>query len=583
MPILPSGQPILGSYTLDPSMARTYLEKNAQPPYGADEDSKQLERYEAHWRGEQYAHQQTDWWGMTADDYETISPAAAVPRGFSMPMNVALSTRQKRPSIETGACATIVEGYTDLMFSEQAAPELTVQGDPQSEAMLHALFDRMSWDQKWCYARDLGGSVGSVLALFAARDGRIDMEVINRRFAIPLWRNRRALQLGALLIWRIAKVEVDDQDDKGNPTRRLVEVVHRRIVTESEDVTYRPIRMDDSRTWAWVPVPELTVKHDLGFFPGVWVQNTSADDEPDGLPDCDGAWKQVDALDRLMSQINKGELATVDPSIVIADDPKAKEMGAVRTGSDNTIELSDKGRAELLELAGTGLASAMEFCGKLEQWISRRTGYVFVDPKEVGAAAASSLAIKLMFRPMIQRADKKRAQYGRAMKDAAAIVIRIVQTFSEKRIQLPPDEQGNPRVGVFTWDIEPARDKDGLPVPHRLGEGGVIELKWGPYFNSSPAEDLIRVQVATGAKTGGLIDQRTAAASVAGEVFQVRDVDAMLAKANTEQEADTQRLLEQATAGLAPPRQLTGAAASDASAARREGAGGQPAGDTDAR
>jgi len=582
MPLSPLGQPVLGSYTLDPQRAREYLEARAQPPYGLDQDSLQLERYEAHWRGEQYAHQGTDWWGMSADDYETISPASTLPRGFTMPANSILTSRQKRPSIETGACATIVEGYTDLMYSEQAAPEVTVEGDPQTESFLHALFEKMGWLQKWSYARDLGGAVGTVVVLLAAREGRMDMEVVNRRFAIPLWKNRRALQLGALLIWRKTMMEVDAVDDKGQPTKRLAEVVHRRIVTEMEDVTYRPIRMDDTRTWAWEPVPELSVQHKLGFFPGVWVQNTAADDEPDGLPDCEGAWKQVDALDRLMSQTNKGELATVDPTVVISDDPKAKEAGSVRTGSDNTLEVSDKGKVDLLEPAATGLASAMSFCDRLEQWISRRTGYVFLDPKEAGAAAASSLAIRLMFRPMIQRADKKRSQYGRAMKDAAALVIRIVQKFSG-RVALPPGPNGEERVGVFTWDVDPARDQDGLPVPQQLGTGGILELKWGPYFNSSPAEDLIKVQVATAAKTTGLIDARTAAASVAGEVFQVRDVDAMLKKATSEQEADTDRLLAQASAGLGQPRQLTGAAASDVAGARREGAGGQPAGDTDAR
>jgi len=552
MSFLPSGAPVLAPFVMKPEEAVAFLEQNALPPYTSDERYLQLDRYEAHWRGCQYDHQSVDWWGMNADDYETVSPRVAVPQGFVQPAQLVLNTRQKRPSIETGACATVVEGYTDLMMSEQAAPRTIVEGDPDTEAMLLALQEKMHWLPKWTHARDLGGAVGSVLVTVAARAGQMDMEVHNTKCVVPLWRNRRQLKPAAVLIFKVVVVQEDELDDKDRKTgnKTPVEYVHRRIISEAEDVVYRPIKASDPNTWDWVRVEALCSRHDLGVFPGVWIQNTAADDDKDGLADCEGAWKTVDALDRLLSQVNKGELATVDPSLVISDDPKMKEAGPVSRSSDNTVELSEKGTAKFLEVTGTGLASAMSFAEQLERWISRRTGYVFAEPDKVAGAAASSLAIRLMFRPMIQRADKKRGQYGPAMVELLKVVEKIVRGFAAQRIPLPPAEDGRERVGVPTLELDPRRMPDGTMQAHRLGKGGVIQVKWGPYFNKGPAEEGVDITNAVAAKNGGLIDRRTAASHVAESVFQVRDLDAMLAKVETEQASEVDAMMAAAGGGV---------------------------------
>jgi len=565
MSFTPDGRPVLRPYALTPEGARRFLEDQAVPPYDQDERYLQLERYEAHLLGEQYRHQEIDWFGLVADESETISAKVAIPGGFVRTApTVGLSTRTMRPSIESGTCATIVQDYTALMFSEQACPQLRVDGDPDTEAMLLAFCEQMRWWQKWAHARNLGGGVGAVVPTWAARDGRMVMEVHNSRQVVPLWRDRRSWLLAAALVWSVttrseARTERDSRGELVTQVRP-VRYLHRRIITEAEDVTYVPVCMDPPpEAWPWEVDEALSTRHGLGFFPGVWVQNTHDDEEKDGDPDCMGAWKNIDALDRMLSQVNKGDLQACDPTPIIADkmDSPAGGTETVGLGSNRTIELSESGKAEFLEMTGSGLASALAFCDRLERLISQRTGYVFLDPKQVGGAATSSLTVRMMFRSMIQRADAKRMQYGPAIVRGLQIVDAIARKFDGRTIPLPPGEDGRERVGEFRFDL-PKRvvDEQGPDgkavkklVDHQLGPGGNISIQWGPYFNKSPDEEGKDIQNAVAAKAGGLADHATAIRHVAGPIFGVRDEESMRNRINEEQEREAERALEAGATG----------------------------------
>jgi hypothetical protein len=469
--------------------------------------------------------------------------------------------------------ATITTDYTALLLSEQAQPQASVQDDGDTEAMMLAFVEQMQMWGKWTYGRNLGGAVGSVAATWHARDGKIDMEVHNTRQLVPLWKNRRTLELAAVMkFWSVFKTEKvrGAGDDGAKETERQVEYVYRRIITEQEDLVFKPIRMDDPEHWGWEREEALCVHHGFGFFPGVWVQNTPDEADIDGEPDCQGAWKQIDALDRLMSQINKAALANADPTVVLKYDPKKIAVaGAVRTGSDQSIEPGEDGDAKFLEMLGSGIQAAERVCDRLERYISWRTGWVPIDPSKVGGAAVSSLTLKLMFRSMIQRADKLRLQYGPAIVRGLEIVLQIARHFGDASVPLPP-----PRTGASAWGSSSgrcpcARGKTG-PSRTSWAAGTKVTIQWGPYFNATPSEDGQSIENAVKAKTGGLVDKQTAMEAVAKPVFGVRDVDAMRQRVDEEQAAEVDQLMQQAGAGV------SGRALDDAL-----GSGALTGGDTD--
>lgn len=589
MPFSPEGAPVLAPFTLTAAKARKFLEENAQPPYNVSERFGQMDRYEAFMRGLQYKHQKKNWTGMEAEYWETISPQVVLPKGFESPEQ-GLTALQKRPSIETGKAATIVNGYTALLFSEQSCPRIIAENDEDTEAMLLAIGEQAKFWQKWSSARNMGGGVGSVAMTVHMRDGRMEYEVHNTKQITVLWKSRRTWTPAAFLkVWSVF-VEEDAKDEKGKVIgKRRVEWCHRRIITEMEDVVYQPIRVDDPATWAWVVDPALSVVHSLGFFPGLWVQNKEEEEEMDGDPDCEGAYKQIDALDRLLSQINKACLLNLDPTIVTKTDEKTmgSENGPLQVGSEHSLEVGEGGDAKFLEMTGAGIAAADRMCTDLERHISDRTGYVFVDPQKAGGAATSSLAIKLMFRPMIQVADKLRGQYGPGIVQSLQITVKILRKMLGKEVPLPPGEDGQERTGVISLDLEPrvvGEDGEKKSVPHQLGPGGKIKIQWGPYFNKSTQEEQDDITNAVAAKTGGLIDRATAAKHVASGVFQVTDVEAMLARAEQEQAdemANAEQSAGEGVTGAALGKLLAGGALSGRGGQRQLEGNSGPSVDTE--
>jgi hypothetical protein len=69
-----------------------------------------------------------------------------------------------------------------------------------------------------------------------------------------------------------------------------------------------------------------------------------------------------------------------------------------------------------------------------------------------------------------------------------------------------------------------------------LGEGGILELAWGPYFAPTLDDAMKAAQSATLAKSGGLLDAQHAIA-FAAPYFGVEDVSAMATTIKAEADA----------------------------------------------
>ena len=120
---------------------------------------RQLSRYASFFDCEQYAHQTSDWWGMTADQMETVSSKVLVASGFEMP-GMDLKVRQKRPTAPYHLGRAIPERFTGLLFSEERRPTIDVEGDPDTADLLNALIEQSCYWSRLSAARNMGGSMG---------------------------------------------------------------------------------------------------------------------------------------------------------------------------------------------------------------------------------------------------------------------------------------------------------------------------------------------------------------------------------------------------------------------------------------
>lgn len=508
---------------------------------------RQLDRYEAHYACLQYRHLQHDWWGLSADQMETVSPEIQVPLGFTQPA-VALSVRAKRPTAPYNLAKAIVDRFTGLLFSESRRPFVAWEGDPDTEDFMIAAMEQMRFWAKWREARTMGGALGSVMVTAHVRDGRFSLEIHNPKHMQVVWRDRRTLTpLAALKLYRYP-VEEDSIDERTGEVKgtKIVDYLYRRIITETDDTVYLPVKLEPGARLDWVV--ESTVQHGLGFFPGVWVQNLPVLEQEDGDPDCHGSWQNFDTIDRILAQMNKAVLLNMDPTLALSVDAKQiASIGTVATGSDTSLQLGSGGSAQYLEISGSGIEAGRKVYDLLKQNTLDVCRCVLVDPQTLSGAAQSAKAIEYIYAPMLEKADDLRAQYGDlGVLPLLKIIEAIARKLSGRTVSLPSGKTA--RIG---FDLPLRRTEEGKMVPRVLGAGGQVTLQWGPYF--APTEDDVGKAVSNlvNAKSGGLVDQETAVKQAA-PLFGVRDPQAMMAKIKDEQEAEMAQMMGGMDGGVAP-------------------------------
>lgn len=502
---------------------------------GKTERFRRIDRYEAFFRGSQYEHLKTDWWGKNADYTETISPEVLVPYGFVQPA-VGLDVRSKRPTAPTQVCRAVVDRFTGLLFGEKRKPKVIVENDADTEDFMHAVMDQSLFWSRWRQARSVGGACGAVLVTAHVRNGEFGLEIHNPKETTVLWQDRRGLIPEAVLKMYEYPVEEQLVDPRTNERvgTRISMYLYRRIISAYEDIVFKPVRVEpDFSGLDWVPEDGGAIQHDLGFFPGVWVQNRAVLDDIDGDPDCHGGWQMVDTMDRIIAQMNKGILLNLDPTLVLNYDQKEIEAGGgIRTGSDHALSMGKSGSAKYLEISGSGVSVATQLYEVLKKNFFDLVRCIMADPERLAGSAQSALAIELLYQPMLEAADDLRAQYGEMG------VLRLLRIIDKMARRL--DEQGK---GV-KLPPKVIKEPDGSTrlENQKLGQGGYIRLLWPPYFAPTEVDNQQRITNAVAAKAGGLVDQATAVRHVS-EIFGVEDVDAALEVIKQEQSAEMEKAL----------------------------------------
>jgi hypothetical protein len=500
---------------------------------GETERFRRLDRYEAVFRTTHYHHLTQDWWGMSADTMETISPSVQVPAGFEQPA-INMSVRMKRPTAPINLGMAIVKRFTGLLFSQTRRPQVEVEGDEDTQDYLQACMQQMRFFAKMTVARNMGGGSGSVLVTCHLKAGKFALEVHNPKHCQILWKDRSTLTpLAVLKLYRYP-VEEPEMDDKGNfRGMRTVEYLYRRLITESDDTVFKPVKLVPGAKTDWEVESEAI--HDLGFFPGVWVQNSEVLDSEDGDPDCHGVWQIFDTIDRLNAQANKGVLNCCDPTPVIRTDPKevAQMGGSLRKGSENALYVGSAGGATYMEISGAGIAAAAALVERMTSAALKVVRCVMLDPEQMSGAAQSAKAMEFLYAPMLEAADDLRAQYGDLLiVQLLEMVEKIARAFEGKPTKTVDPKTGEMVDAVFSLNL-PAKP-DG--TPRKLGKGGHIKITWGPYFAPTETDRQIEINNLVVAKTGGIIDEETAV-NKGAHMFGVKDAKGMLAKVQSEAKA----------------------------------------------
>jgi len=486
-----------------------------------------LDKRWAHYRCEQYAPRRVAWDGsrvVGSSERDSIALAGYVPPGFYIANSETLPIQFRRPTTPYHLCKVIVDRFTSLLFGQKRHPRITVAGDKQTEDFVNAVVEVGRLWPAMMQARTYGGATGTAVVGFKLVSGRPMFEVFDSRWCIPKFIDRSNLLLGSIEYRHTFKHEVQDRE-----SGEWVEVDfwYRRVIDTKTDTIFEPVRVDPTN-----PNPSwkiaATVQHGLGFCPVVWIQNQPGDTEIDGDPDCMGVYELAEAVDRLLSQSERGVLANCDPTVVVTTDA---QMGEIRKGSQNALKLPAGGSAQYMEMSGGGIMQAREQAQLYKDMALEVAQCVLEQPD--GQKTATE--VERNFAAMLARADTFREQYGEMG------VKRLINMVLVAAVQLTKPRLADGKITRF--EIRLPKTSDGQT--QKLGKGPFqADLAWPPYFEPSLNDANMAVQAASGARMAELIDDAAATKFIA-PFFQLEDVSksvASIKSATGQAQAEIERM-----------------------------------------
>lgn len=480
-----------------------------------------LNRMWASYRGQQYDARRVDWDGTERSegiDFEAIATAGFIPPGY-YDAGATFPIKFRRPSTPYHLRKVIVDRFTGLLFTERRHPQIRVVDDPRTEDYVRTLVDVARLWPAMILARTYGGAMGTVCAGFQFLDGKPAIEVHDPRWCVPEFEDRHTLKLASLE--KKYMFPVDERDPETGAWRQ-VPYWYRRIIDAERDVLFVPVPVSDA---APVWEVEREVVHGLGFCPVVWAQNLPVQDDVDGDPDCLAIDDLCDQIDALLSQAAQGVLANSDPTLLIVTDA---ELESIRKGSRNAIKLPSGGSAQYMELSGTGPKAALELADRLREMALEVAQCVLDQPE---TAQVTATQVERRFASMLSKAAILREQYGeRLVKPLIEMMLKGARSLAKPRVV---DGVLVRQTLQLPMKVQPNGDGTVKRAARELGEGGILELVWGPYFAPTLEDAQKAAQSATLAKSGGLLDSAHAIAFVA-PYFNVEDVTAISEKIKAE-------------------------------------------------
>lgn len=457
---------------------------------------RELDRRQSYFDCTQHDYKRFDFDGRVISSGGGIG--ATQPLLSSEKMAQYIPLRSRRPSSPYRLARVIVTSFTNMVFGEGRFPHFRVEGDDQSQDYVQTLVRAMALPVKMSRARNLGGAMGSVGLSWCFREGKPRVEVHNAKFIyVHEWEDREQC-----IPRHVTELYQFDREEWVSEKRRYLPVRywHRRDWTPNMDIVFKEAKVIPGQDPNWEPDLGRCQEHNDGLIHFVWIQNAPSD-TVDGLPDYEGLYESFDVIDLLLSVITKGATLNLDPTLVLKMPPHQVDRMGVRKGSDNALAVGTDGEASYLELGGESLKAGIDLFNAKRRSILEVAQCVIPDPDQVTASGTSSVAMKVLYAPMLGVCDLYREQYGAAMVRLLEPMVVVARKASQSTVMLRDDtgeEQEVKQQVILPQKVtkEPKTDDDGNPTgedsikreDREPGEGGDIEPQWGPYFMPTPTD-----------------------------------------------------------------------------------------------
>jgi hypothetical protein len=491
--------------------------------------SKRLRAMQSYASSRQHDAAKHDWDGYARGGGEAYIDTAIQRRLGYVPTNPDpnIPYAARRPACTTSLGGMIVTTFTDSLLGEGRTPTVSAQGDDDTSAYLAAVFAASGSWATLTSTRDIAGACGEAAFLPMVVKHRPAAEALNPAELFVEWTDDPGWIPRLVIEQRkICKHEYVPLSGAVEP----IEYWRTRAWDETYAYTYEDIPCEGGNTRrgqkldAPVPGPlnatgqtpppgstdapkrvadlEERVEHHAGRCPIVWMQNSHNDDDSRAASDYETCEDNVDALDKLLSQIIRGSTANVDPTMVISDRHLERNRWPYRAkGLGQKIETSEVGSASFLTVDGASYEQGWNSFNNLKALVEDRCGIVIVTPETAGSYK-SGTALKVLLGRQNAATGRKRRALDTVLKQVSEVWIALGQKFLGSLVM--------PRRKVVDKTAENREDRVQF-VEHSIGEGRWIECAWPPYQDQSPEDINAGVQAAVNASGGrAVLSQETA-------------------------------------------------------------------------
>ncbi len=366
--------------------------------------------------------------------------------------------------------------------------------------------------------------------------------------------------------------------------------LYRRVIDEKRDVTYLPGKASETGgdPDAWIPDPNLTFDHNLGFVPAIWwrrgkKRTTSA--EIDGCAIHQNLCDEIDGLNFSLSQRHRAARYAGDPQICeygtspedvhapsgreartafAGDgdhpsnrrwilDSKGKPMRAKGPGTIWTYE-NAQAKCEYLTLPAGALDSLVGDVRDLYAMLRDAMGYVDSDPANIKIGGdVSGKTLEWLYTNAINYCNRIRPDFADGfLLPLVSLLLRLVSSKhkSGEALSIPGFAKAAPIVAKFD-------DGSKWQPP-------TMRCIWGSYFPLSESDRKAKQERVLAALEAGIITKQTAVEEIAALYPTIKDPAAYL---EALEEAEQEKLAKMHDAADA----LAGAARDPASPADDEG------------
>lgn len=397
---------------------------------------------------------------------------------------------QRRPSVRTNLCRTVVDEAVSLLFGNTHWPLAVSRCGETADAMNR--FATEAGLPVLMMQAAIRGAVGSVALLVELIEGRARVRILETAYLTPE-RDRSGTLDHVTECYIVTGCDLVASGYRIDPAchaarywwqRRWTREVVQYFIPQPVDQT-GDMQVDHGRSFS----------HGMGVVPLVWIKNLGGiGEEPDGECSFEKAIDTVIEADYLLSQAGRGLKYGSDPTLVLKT-PDIPDGLARQGGAATALTLPPEGDAKLLEINGAAAGAVLAHYRELRQLVLEQLHGNRMHGDRLGVPQ-SGRAMELMCQPLIWLTDRLRGSYGEG---GILPLYRLICHLSG----ILPD---GIRIGEKHYrDLDPA----------------CLSLHWPAWFTADEGELLPMAQGLGAAVTTGLLSRETAArlfASAAGLV-----------------------------------------------------------------